>query len=407
MSAGLVGRLTALRESGGRGVLFTVVEGDGVGGKALVVEGGETLGDGVPPEALGQFDEIVRRGRNRLVETDGSKVFAEWYGPPPRLFVYGAVDTAEALCSGAKLLGWTAIVADARARVPHEGADPLRRPADRRVARGGARRDRARPPDRGRRPHPRRQVRRAGAPGGPRDRGLLHRRARLAPQPGAPPGAAARGGRLRGGARADPGAVRARHRRRHAGRDGALDPRRDPRRPRAAGAAGRSARRRSGSTSRWRSVDVAGPASACPGDAPKTGTWDVLSAPGRFTPCRNPELERQQEPTAGARGARARHERPGGVTARTRIPVERRSQRSASLRARRMPRRGDDEHLARSDAEDVVERVRHVVHGRPRVGVDDDLAGLRRARRRASARPRSACPAREPSPRGRRRRRGS
>ena len=27
-------------------------------------------------------------------------MFAEWYGPPPRLFVYGAVDTAEALVRG-------------------------------------------------------------------------------------------------------------------------------------------------------------------------------------------------------------------------------------------------------------------------------------------------------------------
>jgi xanthine dehydrogenase accessory factor len=41
-------------------------------------------------------------------------VFAEVYGPPPRLLVYGAVDTAEALSAAAKLLGWTAIVADAR-----------------------------------------------------------------------------------------------------------------------------------------------------------------------------------------------------------------------------------------------------------------------------------------------------
>jgi xanthine dehydrogenase accessory factor len=32
------------------------------------------------------------------------------------VFVYGAVDTAEALCKAAKLLGWTAIVADARAK---------------------------------------------------------------------------------------------------------------------------------------------------------------------------------------------------------------------------------------------------------------------------------------------------
>jgi xanthine dehydrogenase accessory factor len=111
----LVSRLARLRESGGRAVLFTVVEGDGAGAKALVVEGGETIGDGVPAAALDQFDELIRRGRNRIVEVDGGKVFAEWYGPPPRLLVYGAVDTAETLAQGAKLLGWTTIVADARA----------------------------------------------------------------------------------------------------------------------------------------------------------------------------------------------------------------------------------------------------------------------------------------------------
>jgi len=111
----LLERLSRLGEDGGRAVLFTVVEGDGVGAKALVVEEGETVGDGVPAWALGQFDELIRRGRNRLLEADGVKVFAEWYGPPPRLLVYGAVDTAEALARGAKLLGWTAIVADARA----------------------------------------------------------------------------------------------------------------------------------------------------------------------------------------------------------------------------------------------------------------------------------------------------
>ena len=98
----LVHRLAELTHSGERAVLFTVVEGSGVGAKALVVEGGETLGDGVPEEALGQFDELVRRGRNTLLSVDGAKVFAEWYGPPPRVFVYGAVDTAEALCRGVK-----------------------------------------------------------------------------------------------------------------------------------------------------------------------------------------------------------------------------------------------------------------------------------------------------------------
>ena len=120
----MIERLAELAHSGERAVLFTVVEGPGAGGKRLVLEGGDQVGSGgpegggdVPEEALGQFDEIIRRGRNQLLELgDGSKVFAEWYGPPPRLLVYGAVDTAEALCRAVKLLGWTAIVADARAK---------------------------------------------------------------------------------------------------------------------------------------------------------------------------------------------------------------------------------------------------------------------------------------------------
>ncbi len=107
-------RLDELQRAGGRGVLFTVVDGEGAGSKLLVVEGGETVGDG-PAELSGEADDILRGGRNRLLAlADGSRVFAEWYGPPPRLLVYGAVDTGEALCRAARLLGWTTIVADAR-----------------------------------------------------------------------------------------------------------------------------------------------------------------------------------------------------------------------------------------------------------------------------------------------------
>ena len=112
----LIHRLAELRESEARGILFTGIEGAETGMKVLVLESGERVGDGLD-EAVAQFDELIRRGRNRLLTLDdGSKVFAEWYGPPPRLFVYGAVDTAEAMCRGAKLLGWHAIVADARAK---------------------------------------------------------------------------------------------------------------------------------------------------------------------------------------------------------------------------------------------------------------------------------------------------
>ena len=61
-------------------------------------------------------DAELERGRSRLLELDGRRVFADVYGPPPRLLVFGAVDTAEALCRAAKSIGWRTIVADARGK---------------------------------------------------------------------------------------------------------------------------------------------------------------------------------------------------------------------------------------------------------------------------------------------------
>jgi xanthine dehydrogenase accessory factor len=112
----LVERLLNVIRIQERAVLFTVVEGEPLGAELLVTEAGERFGDG--PEALaGHVDELLRRGRNTQVELDdGRKVFAEIYGPPPRLLVIGAVDTAEALCASAKQLGWHAIVADPRGK---------------------------------------------------------------------------------------------------------------------------------------------------------------------------------------------------------------------------------------------------------------------------------------------------
>jgi xanthine dehydrogenase accessory factor len=109
-------RLRVVIEREERGVLFTVVEGQPLGAHLLVLEGGERVGDGIPDELVEQADELIRGHRNRVLEQGGLKVFAEVYGPPPRLLVYGAVDTAEALCAAAKGLGWKTIVADARGK---------------------------------------------------------------------------------------------------------------------------------------------------------------------------------------------------------------------------------------------------------------------------------------------------
>ena len=61
-------------------------------------------------------DGLIRGGHSKVVELEGARVFADVFGPPPRLLVYGAVDTADALCAAAHGLGWHTIVADARGR---------------------------------------------------------------------------------------------------------------------------------------------------------------------------------------------------------------------------------------------------------------------------------------------------
>jgi xanthine dehydrogenase accessory factor len=109
----LVAELRDLLRQDQRAVLFTVVEGDPVGARTLALEGDERAAD------------AIRRGRSHTLERDGTKVFADVFGPPPRLLVFGAVDTAEELCLAAKRLGWRTIVADARGKF----ATPERMPS--------------------------------------------------------------------------------------------------------------------------------------------------------------------------------------------------------------------------------------------------------------------------------------
>jgi xanthine dehydrogenase accessory factor len=65
--------------------------------------------------SLGTGEKTLFRGEQGRTGVEG-EVFNEAYGPPPRLLIFGAVDTAEALCKAAKQLGWRTVVADARAK---------------------------------------------------------------------------------------------------------------------------------------------------------------------------------------------------------------------------------------------------------------------------------------------------
>jgi xanthine dehydrogenase accessory factor len=105
-------RLLELAHTDERGVLFTVVEGPQPGARLLVLlDRDEVVGD-APPALAALAPEIRRNGMH---EVEGLKVFAEVYGPPPRLVIVGAVDTAEAMCAAAKMLGWHTICIDPRA----------------------------------------------------------------------------------------------------------------------------------------------------------------------------------------------------------------------------------------------------------------------------------------------------
>jgi xanthine dehydrogenase accessory factor len=85
-----------LPESAEPAVAVTVIEGERAGERRLLAP------DAVDP------------GPSRVLEVDGETVFAEVLGPPPRIAVIGAIDTAEELCRAAKSLGWRTAVADPR-----------------------------------------------------------------------------------------------------------------------------------------------------------------------------------------------------------------------------------------------------------------------------------------------------
>ena len=98
----LLGRLAEITRAERRAVFFVDL-GDGT--ERLVLDGDNDVAD-----------ELIRSGHSKVVELHGRRVFADVFGPPSRLFVYGAVDTADALCAAASAIGWRTIAADARSR---------------------------------------------------------------------------------------------------------------------------------------------------------------------------------------------------------------------------------------------------------------------------------------------------
>jgi xanthine dehydrogenase accessory factor len=95
LDADELSRLSRLAAGDERAVLYTTLEGADAGAKKLAVDGAF---------------------RSGVLVREGARVFAEVFGPPPRIVVIGATDLAEELCAAARRLGWRTVVADPRGR---------------------------------------------------------------------------------------------------------------------------------------------------------------------------------------------------------------------------------------------------------------------------------------------------
>ena len=105
----------------------TMVEGPSIGGKLLVTAkehvgtvGNEDLDRAVVEAARGMLDEGGRsgirrygpRGQRRMEDV---AVFIQSFAPPPRMYVFGAIDFASAVARIGKFMGYRVTVCDARA----------------------------------------------------------------------------------------------------------------------------------------------------------------------------------------------------------------------------------------------------------------------------------------------------
>ncbi len=118
MTDPILDAVTQLTDTDQRGMVVTVIAGDGQGSKA-VLDGVGVVMAGTIPSALVTpviADALALMDREQSVTLgyDDSEVFFEMLAPRPRLFVFGAVHIAQELVQHAGLLGFRTVVADPR-----------------------------------------------------------------------------------------------------------------------------------------------------------------------------------------------------------------------------------------------------------------------------------------------------
>ena len=110
----------------------TVVRGELLGAKLLVLPEetrGSLGGPQIDGSAVADARELLaaERSETRTYATPAGpvEVFLETFPPPPTLLIVGAVHVGQALCAGAKPLGFDVVVVDARAKLATPERFPL------------------------------------------------------------------------------------------------------------------------------------------------------------------------------------------------------------------------------------------------------------------------------------------
>jgi xanthine dehydrogenase accessory factor len=114
-------RFAQIAAGGGRAAMVTVVsEGPHLGAKLLALADGAVEGSLGDPEidsaATADAEELMWAERSELREHGDTTLFVDVVHPAPRVFVFGAVDYAAALCAMGRAAGWRPYVIDPRGR---------------------------------------------------------------------------------------------------------------------------------------------------------------------------------------------------------------------------------------------------------------------------------------------------
>jgi xanthine dehydrogenase accessory factor len=126
VTASILNTLLAAIRKGEPVAMVTVVDGTGAGAKALITPS-DTLGslgnDALDRAVIGDARAMLmhgstgtrRVGEHGEQRDDALEVFVQSFAPPPRMYVFGAIDFSRATVRVGKLLGYHVTVCDARA----------------------------------------------------------------------------------------------------------------------------------------------------------------------------------------------------------------------------------------------------------------------------------------------------